>query len=353
MPTGLTKEELNALIEVGKTVNAHLDLDTVLESVMSVTTEVMKVEASSLVLVDDETGDLLFHVARGAQAEAVKPIRMKWGEGVVGWVVESGKPAIVNDVANDKRFYKAMDESSGFQTRSILCVPLVTGDRRSGAIEVLNKLGGEDFDEHDLLLCEAVASQAAIAVENARLHRQMLKTERLAAIGQTVAGTAHCIKNLLNGIHGGSYMIDRALVKDDRALLTRGWGMVKKNNGFLQELVLDMLTYSKEREPEYELADVNAINQAVCELMAQKAQDKGVTIRWEPNPHLSQVVLDSKGISPATRGTWMCARRYSTATSSTSGFQTTAPESPKKTKTNCSRCFSARRDRKARDWASR
>jgi len=296
MPGSLNTEELNALIQVSKTVNAHLDLDTVLESVMSVTTEVMQAEASSLILVDDETGDLLFHVARGQQADAVKPIRMKPGTGIVGWVVESGKPAIVNDVANDPRFYGKVDEESGFKTKAILCVPLATKNRLWGAIEVINSLDGRDFDEQDLLLCEAIAAQAAIAIENAILHRDMLKTERLAAIGHTIAGLAHCIKNVLNGLQGGSYMVDVGLRKDDRNTLSRGWEIVRKNSSFMQELVLDMLTYSKDRRPEYELADLNELVQAVCDLMEQKAKEKGVTVAWTPDSRADEVQLDPKGI---------------------------------------------------------
>jgi signal transduction histidine kinase len=296
MAASLNAEELNALIQVSKTVNAHLDLDTVLESVMSVTTEVMQVEASSMVLVDEETGDLLFHVARGQKAGAIKPIRMKPGEGIVGWVVESGKPAIVNDVANDPRFYNKVDEESGFQSKAILCVPLATKNRLWGAIEVLNRLDGREFDEEDLALCEAIAAQAAIAIENAVLHRDMLKTERLAAIGHTIAGLAHCIKNVLNGIQGGSYMVDVGLRKGDQHTLSRGWQIVRKNSSFMQELVLDMLTYSKERQPEYESADLNELIEAVCDLMEQKAKDQGVTIAWKPNPALGTVTLDPKGI---------------------------------------------------------
>jgi signal transduction histidine kinase len=296
MAASLDTEELNALIQVSKTVNAHLDLDAVLESVMSVTTEVMQVEASCLVLVDDETGDLLFHVAQGAKAEAVKPIRMKPGEGIVGWVVESGKPAIVNDVATDPRFYGKVDEDSGFVTKAILCVPLATKDRLWGAIEVINKLDGGDFDQRDLELCEAVAAQAAVAIENAVLHADIVKTERLAAIGHTIAGLAHCIKNVLHGIQGGSYMVDLGLRKDDPKTLSRGWEIVRKNNVFMQELVLDMLTYSKERQPECVPADLNELIEGICDLMAQKAAQRGVTIVWTRNPDLSEVVLDPKGI---------------------------------------------------------
>jgi len=296
MAASLDTGELNALIQVSKTVNAHLDLDTVLESVMSVTTEVMQVEASCLVLVDDETGDLLFHVARGAKAEAVKPIIMKCGEGIVGWVVESGKPTIVNDVTSDPRFYSKVDEDSGFETRAILCVPLATKNRLWGAIEVINKLDDGEFDDRDLELCEAVAAQAAIAIENAVLHADIVRTERLAAIGQTIAGLAHCIKNVLHGIQGGSYMVDLGLRKDDPETLSRGWEIVRKNNTFMQELVLDMLTYSKDRQPECMPADINEIVQGICDLMGQKAAQRGVTISWTPNPGLSEVVLDPKGI---------------------------------------------------------
>ena len=296
MSASLDTGELNALIEVSKTVNAHLDLDAVLESVMSVATEVMQVEASCLVLVDDETGDLQFHVARGAQADAVKPIRMKQGEGIVGWVAESGKPAIVNDVAADPRFYSKVDEDSGFETRAILCVPLATKNRLWGAIEIINKLDGGDFDQDDLRLCEAVAAQAAIAIENAMLHADIVRTERLAAIGHTIAGLAHCIKNVLHGIQGGSYMVDLGLRKEDPQTLSRGWEIVRKNNAFMQDLVLDMLTYSKERQPECEPADLNEIVEGICDLMAQKAAQRGVTIVWTRNPDLSEVVLDPKGI---------------------------------------------------------
>ena len=295
-PSSLNTNELNALIQVSKTVNSHLDLDTVLESVMSVTTNVMQVEASSLAFIDNETGDLVFHVTQGKKASAIKPIRLNQGKGIIGWVAQSGKPLIVNDVARDKRFYKKVDEKSGFKTRSILCVPLATTKRIWGAIEVLNKLDGGKFNDHDLVLCEAIACQAAIAIENATLHKHVVKTERLAAIGQTIAGLAHCIKNVLHGIQGGSYMVDLGLHKDDTANLTKGWEIIKKNNSFLQDLMLDMLIYSKERKPEYEAADINEIVESVHNLIAPKAFEKDIRITWAPNPLLGEIVVDPNGI---------------------------------------------------------
>jgi len=296
MLSTLNSAELQALIKVSKTVNAHLHLDAVLESVMSVTTEVMQVEASSLFYIDEETGDLLFHVAQGKKADGLKQIRLKQGEGIVGQVVQSGQSLIVNDVTRDKRFCSRVDEKSGFITRSILCVPVATSNKLWGAIEVINKLDGSDFDEQDLILCEAIASQAAIAIENSMLHQQIVHTERLAAIGQTITGLAHCVKNVLNGIQGGAYMVDLGLRNDKSSTMLKGWGIVKKNNAFMQELVLDMLTYSKQREPEKEPCDINEMIESVCGLITEKAGEQGVHISFCPNASIGPVMLDPRGI---------------------------------------------------------
>ncbi len=112
MSPPLDSIEFDALIQVCRTVNAHLDLDSVLESVMSVTTDVMHADASSLVLIDENTDDLLFHIAQGEKAQTVKQIRIKKGEGIVGWVIENGKPVVVNDVSNNPLFLKKVDEQN-------------------------------------------------------------------------------------------------------------------------------------------------------------------------------------------------------------------------------------------------
>lgn len=286
----------DALLKIIRTINSHLNLDEVLKSVMDVTTQAMRVEASSLVLIDDETNELLFHVTEGEKAKIIKTIRMKAGEGIVGWVIQRTTPVLVNDVSKDKRFYKAADKKSGFITKSILCVPMNTSSKCLGAIEVINKIGGKNFDETDKIFLEAISSQAAIAIDNAKLHEQIVKNERLAAIGQTVSGLAHCIKNILNGIQGGSYILDLGLRRENSSNIEKGWSIVKKNNEFMKELVLDMLSYSKEREPEYEIVNVNELVKSVCELMEQKGKEKKVTLRFKPEETLKDVEIDPKGI---------------------------------------------------------
>ena len=295
MQTGLTVAELMALIEVGKLMNAELDLAAVLNTVMNVATDLMQAEASALVFVDSETGDLLFHTVQGDKARAVKQVRLRSGEGIVGSVIESGEAYIANYASDDTRFYSGVDSSTGFNTKSVLCVPLMTEHRRWGAIEILNKADNRPFDNHDLLLCEALAGQASVAIELAFLHEQKMKAERMAAIGETVAGLAHCVKNVLNGIQGGAYFVDRGLKNEDMPSISKGWQTVKKYSAFMMSLTLDMLTFAKEREPEYENTDVNDVIETVCEMSAA-ARAKGVSLAWEENNALRSVVIDPTGI---------------------------------------------------------
>ncbi|MBL7077184.1 MAG: GAF domain-containing protein [Kiritimatiellae bacterium] len=295
MSVAVHAEEVRALIDIAQTINAHLSIDAVLESVMSVAKDVMAAEASSLFTIDDDTGELLFHIAQGAKAERVKTIRMEAGQGIVGHVVDSGEPLIVNDVANDSRWYSKPDEESGFQTKSILCVPLRTRERILGAVEILNKIDGP-FTRNDLVLCQAVAGQAAVAIENAMLHEQMLEKERLAAIGETVAGLSHCIKNILQGVKTGSYLVNMGMEKGDMEYVGKGWKVVSKKNDFMEELVWDLLTLSKPREPLYEKTDLNALCEEICEIGAEREGEPGVTVDFKPDPGMPVVEVDGKGM---------------------------------------------------------
>ena len=134
-------EIVTALFDVSRAISSSLELSEILQRVMDLTTKVMRVEASSMVLLDEETGELIFYIAEGEMATKLKTFRMKSGEGVVGHVVQTKEAAIVNDVQQDERFFKKVDVKTGFVTKSILCVPLESTDRLWGAIEVINKLG--------------------------------------------------------------------------------------------------------------------------------------------------------------------------------------------------------------------
>lgn len=169
----MEKEQLTQLVEVAKFFNSSLNLDKVLEKVLSLTAKILKAEASSLLLVDEPTNRLLFKTTTGAKAKEVGQFTLKIGEGIAGYVAESKEPLVVNDVTKELRFQKEISETLDFPTKSILCVPLMLQEKILGVIEVINKKGG--FFDNDTQLLVAIAQQASLAIENARLHESLGK----------------------------------------------------------------------------------------------------------------------------------------------------------------------------------
>jgi PAS domain S-box-containing protein len=132
-----------------------------------------------------------------------------------------------------------------------------------------------------------------------RLERELVRSERLAAVGQTVAGLAHGIKNILHGLRGGSYLVDLGVEKNNMEKLKGGWDMIKKNIDRTSDLVLDLLSYSKEREPEYELCSPNEIANEVYELLKERANENKIELIKDFDPSIGRVSMDPRTIHRA------------------------------------------------------
>ncbi len=169
--------ELTFLHKTSQVLTATLDLDSVLQSLMAQVRDYFHVEATSVALLEDETGGLVFRVAVGEAAEAVTGLRLARGQGVAGWVVETGRPALVPVAQTDHRWYAAVDSKTRFQTRTMLAVPIKIEGRTIGVIEAINPIDSV-FDEDAQRLLQSVADLAAIAINNARLYQRALQAER-------------------------------------------------------------------------------------------------------------------------------------------------------------------------------
>lgn len=160
-------QRLELLLEVGRLLSSKLELADLLATVLRLASRVVDAETASLLLLDEKTSELYFDVALDMGEEASK-VRLKLGQGIAGTVAQTRKAEIINDVRQDPRWSPRMDEKSGFSTRSILAVPLLLKGRLLGVVEAINKHGSA-FDESDREAFEAFASQAAVAIDNARL----------------------------------------------------------------------------------------------------------------------------------------------------------------------------------------
>ncbi len=167
--------------------------------------------------------------------------------------------------------------------------------------------GANKFTEEHLKLMVAIGHQAALAVEDTNYYSAMVQAERLAAVGQTIATLSHHIKNILQGIRGGSYLIEMGLAEHDEQVVRKGWDIVERNQSKISALVMDMLTFSKEREPDFAPADLNTVVGDVVELMQRRAGELKVDLHWEPDP----TIPSSRSITRAFIGpcsTWSPTR---------------------------------------------
>jgi signal transduction histidine kinase len=127
-------------------------------------------------------------------------------------------------------------------------------------------------------------------------HEEIVKHERLATIGETVAELAHYTKNILNGLRGGMYKVNSALEKNKPDLLREGWDMVQRNIEKVSQLVLNLLTYSKDRPPDREMCSINEIATEVVELLQHQAEENNITLRRDLDPNIKEVYIDPKGM---------------------------------------------------------
>ena len=168
--------QLTSLNEVARSLTSMLELDPLLDQILNSAVDILDCEAGSLLLLVPETGELIFEVTTGPVADDLLGKRLPPGVGLAGRCVERHQPIIQNDVHRSKEWYADIEEKTGFVTRDIQVVPMLIKDHCLGVIEVINRKDGLPFTQDDQELLMAFASQAAVALENARLYTQTDQT---------------------------------------------------------------------------------------------------------------------------------------------------------------------------------
>ena len=165
----LLVDRLNFLHKVSQKISENKPLSKLLTEIIQESKLVMDAEAGSLLLYDPEQKVLTFHIATGEKTRGLTRRRLKPGEGIAGWVAKHKEPLIIDDCYQDERFEPVYDRKSDFTTRSMVCVPMMRKNKLIGVMQAINKKNGGTFSRQDLNIFETLASQCAIAIENARL----------------------------------------------------------------------------------------------------------------------------------------------------------------------------------------
>jgi two-component system NtrC family sensor kinase len=298
------RSNLQVMYRTALAVSHTLDIDELLDRIMSLIFEWVEADRGCIMLVNNETGTLEPRVRRNREGIS-SGAAISISKTILDYVTEHAEGVLTSNAKDDKRWDTGASILN-MDIREAICVPM---RGRYGVVGVIYidtssppqqlEEEGNKFREEHLKLMIAIAHQAALAVEDTSYYSAMLQAERLAAMGQTIATLSHHIKNILQGIRGGSYLIEMGLADDDKEVTRRGWHIVEKNQGRISNLVLDMLTFSKEREPQLVTSSLNAVVADVVELMQSRSEELGVALSWTAAEEMPDLLFDPEGMHRA------------------------------------------------------
>lgn len=329
------RSNLQLMYRTSLAVSHTLDIDQLVSRIMDMIFEWVDADRGCIMLKDEATGRLKPRVRRGRRGvtpdsptldgseDDEESVKIAISQTILDYVIERGEGVLTSNAGDDSRWDPA-GSIMQMGVREAICVPMQGRYELVGVIyidtsitpkQMLERQSANKFGQEHLKLMVAIAHQAALAVEDTSHYRAMVQAERLAAVGQTIATLSHHIKNILQGVRGGSYLIELGLGDHAKALgsepldaeaagkavetVHKGWGIVEKNQERISSLVMDMLTYSKERKPDPEPAELNEIVADVVELSQARADELGVDLQWKPGEGLPTLSVDPEAIHRA------------------------------------------------------
>ena len=305
------RSNLQVMYRTALAVSHTMDIDQLLDKIVQLIFEWVDADRGCVMLLNRETGEFEVRVRRDRHDPEDQNVtednrRMTISQTILDYVVDRQEGVLTSDAREDQRFDQARSIiTTGI--REAICVPmqgrygsvgLIYIDTYTSPGRALERNQANQFTEEHLKLMIAIGHQAALAIEDTSYYSALVQAERLAAIGQTIAGLSHHIKNILQGIRGGSYLIEEGLRDNDTDVTTRGWRIVEKNQEKISALVMDMLTFSKDRKPEMVMSDINQIVGDILELLEVKSEEAGVQLVDERSANIPQLVFDGEGLAP-------------------------------------------------------
>jgi len=297
---------LQVMYRTALAISHTLDIDQLLDRIMHLIFEWVEADRGCVMLINTDSKKLEPRV-RHTRKNIRRDERISISKTILDYVLQRNEGVLTSDAQEDDRWNPAQSILH-LGVREAICVPLqgrygVVGviyiDTLTSPQRVLDRGLANKFSDEHLKLMIAIANQAALAIEDTQYYSAMVQAERLAAVGQTIATLSHHIKNILQGIRGGSFLIKEGLAQHDENMVGKGWEFVEKNQDRISNLVMDMLTFSKEREPELVPADLNEVVGDVIELMNSRAAEKKVELVWTPAPSPPSLTFDPEGMHRA------------------------------------------------------
>ncbi len=273
-----------SLMAISRQLNSTLDLGALLKLIVHAAADLTETEEASILLLDPASGELRFEAASAMSRAEMAAIPVPIEGSLAGWVVTHGEPVLVANAQDDARWFPRVDKTTQFHTRNLLAVPLSLQNRSIGVIEAINKRGSQPWTEDDVNTLAALADQAAIAVQNARLFQQ----------SDFISEVVHELRTPLAALHAGASLLARPAVNEERrAEIAR---TMQRETERLTQLTTDFLDLARLESGRARLHmsvfDVRALLDECVEIVAPRAAERGLRITRRGDPIAAEADRD-------------------------------------------------------------
>lgn len=304
-PLSVNKSQWEIMYRTSLAVSRTLDINQLLEQIVDLIFQWVQCDHACVMLQDASTGALNPVYRKNRKIQSNHQITIS--KTILDYVLKKEEGVLTSNAKEDRRWNSSASiEASG--VCEAICVPM---RGRYGVVGVLyidtivsatkqSKYSELNvFNDEHLKMMVTIGHQAALAIEDTRFYQSTLQSEKLAAVGQTIANLSHHVKNILQGLRGGGYMVNEGLKSQNVDTIRSGWEISEKIHGRIESLVLDMLTMSKERKPKLQSIDLVQLIQDVLAIAKTSASDAKVELTWQPDESIENVSVDPEGIHHA------------------------------------------------------
>ncbi|MAU11026.1 MAG: hypothetical protein CL607_14485 [Anaerolineaceae bacterium] len=261
------------IIEISQQLSSTYDLQSLLRKIVIAANELIHTEASAILLMDDSTGKLRFAMSSNIKPHEMDEMTVPLDGSIAGWIFTHGEPRVIENASADPDHYQGVDERLSFHTRNLLGVPMKTPTRVLGVVQALNKIDNQRFSDDDIAMLRTLASQAAVAIENARMFQQ----------SDFIAELVHELRNPLVALKASTTLLlrpDLPSEKHEDIIHTMQFEterLIGLTDDFLNvarlesgRVQLDITSFSMHR-----------LLTESTQVIAQQADDKGISISLE------------------------------------------------------------------------
>ena len=285
---------LRILYDLIAEVGSVFNVDQLLQRTLNKIFEVMKVDRAFIMLSNPE-GKLAVRASRAIDDSFDR--RAPISRTIIDEVMSKHIGVLSTNAMTDKRFASGKSVHN-FGIRSALCVPIKGRDKILGVIHLDCGVSDHTYTTEQLRLLTALGYQTGLAIENVRLYESAVQSERLAAVGETVAFLSHHIKNILQALLAGVDIVENGLQSDRIAKAKEGWPIVQRNLTRINDLILNMLAFSKDRQPLLETLNINSVLRECIELITPRADERKVAVLTDLDD-MPPIPADAAGLQQA------------------------------------------------------